>query len=255
MTQWRRQDGALGTRERLADISRYFLSDPEASDAKTSVQPPETWLLPILVGPELTQALVYALARALHTRSITAIVLHIEPRLRSTDPRSTSLCSDPDTPQALRMRLQDGLGSTKPQPHVCLIPVSESRDMHLRDYERALIVLGATPAALKQSYLSIKQLALAGIETRIGTIVVGAKDNSDGRKLFDRLAAAAMRFLGRTLDYVGTVMAPAPESGSRDSAGATPGPLNEIVESLLRDGFLGKLPGHPARGCGSLKES
>lgn len=238
MTESRRQRGASGTRERLADISRYFLSDPETAVSTPPAGSTETCLLPVLVSSEVTQALVYALARALHARGVTAIVLHVDSRLRVADPRSSSLCSQPDTPAGLRMRLKDGLGGTKPQPRVCLIPVTDPEDTHLREYKRVLIAVGATPTGLKQSYLSVKQFALAGAESRISAIVVGTANKNDGRKLFDRLAAATMRFLGRTLDYAGTVTTTTADSTSDGPATGLPDLLNDVVVALLRDGLL-----------------
>ncbi len=233
----------MGTRERLAGISQYFLSEPDTGAAAKSTAPHETWLLPVLVDSELTQVFVYALARALHARRLTAIVLHVDSSLRSTDPRSSSLRSRLDSPAVLRHHLKEELGESKLPPRVCLIPVTDSGNPHLREYDRALIAVGASQLALKRSYLNIKRLAGDGVPTRIGAIVVGAVSDEDARRYSDRLAAAAMRFLGRTVTRIGGVVTPESTTDPADNLGEVSGnSLTAIVDALIREGFLGSNP-------------
>jgi len=242
----RPERGTLGTRERLAGISHYFLSEPESAATEKQTKSKNTYLLPVLVDSELTQVFVYALARALHARGVTSLVLHVESSLRGTDPRSSSLCSQLDSPAALHMRLKDDLGGAKPPPHVCLIPVTNPSNPHLREYERALIAVAASLPGLKRSYLSIKQLAVEQIPTQIGTIIVGATSHDHGRQFFDRLAAGAMRFLGRTLTYIGSVITPGSGHTDDDLGANAPGFLSNVVDALIRDGFLGTDAGNAA---------
>ncbi len=227
----------MDARQRLAGISHYFLSEPGTVTAEKPPALTVTQLLPVLVDSELTQIFVYALARALHARGITALVLHVESGLRSTDPRSSALCSQLDSPASLRRHLEDGLGGTKPPPQVCLIPVANPVNPHLREYGCAVMAVRPSPDGLKRAYLTIKQLALRQIPIRIAVIVVGTTKETEGRQYYDRLAAGAMRFLGRTLGYIGSVIMP--EAGSTYSLCATaPDFLGDIVDGLVRDGLL-----------------
>ena len=230
----------MGTRERLAGISQYFLSEPDTSVAGKRAAPHETWLLPVLVDSELTQVLVYALARALHARGLTSIVLHVDSSLRSTDPRSSSLRSRLDSPAILHRHLKEELGESKLPPRVCLIPVTDSGNPHLREYDRALIAVGASQLALKRSYLSIKRLTGDGVPTRVGVIVVGAVSDEDARRYSNRLAAAAMRFLGRTVTGIGGVITAESTTDPAGNAGeVSRNSLAAIVDALIREGFLG----------------
>ncbi|MHB8345701.1 MAG: hypothetical protein ACYDHM_00700 [Acidiferrobacterales bacterium] len=235
-----RSGKVIGTRERLSGISQYFLSEPDAGATGQRASPCEPRLLPVLVDSELTQGFVYALARALHTRGLTAIVLHVESSLRSADPRSSSLRSRLDLPANLRRHLREELGESKQPPRVCLIPVTDPGDPHLREYERTLIAVGASLPALKRSYLHIKRLAVDGVPAGIGVIVVGAASDEDVRRYSGRLAAAAMRFLGRTLVPVGGVVTPDAATNPADNTGEVLGKsLRSIVDALVREGFLG----------------
>ncbi len=236
-----RSSKIMSTSQRLAGISQYFLSEPEPASTGKQPELHKTQLLPILVDSELTQVFVYALARALHARGLTALVLHVESTLRSADPRSSSLRSRLDSPAVLRRHLEAELGGSKLPPRVCLIPVANSRDPHLREYQQALIAVGASLPALKRSYLSIKQLAGDGAPTRIGVIIVGATSNQDAHRYSSRLAAAAMRFLGRAVTHIGGVITP--ETATADPADnlgeVSSNSLNDIVEALIREEFLG----------------
>ncbi len=232
-----------GTRERLVGISQYFLSDPDPGQAEKSKALPETQLLPVLVDSDLTQALVYALARALHAQGLTALVLHVDSSLRSADPRSSSLRSQLDSPTVLRQHLREEIGGAKRPPRVCLIPVTDPRDPHLREYDHIVVATGASLAALKRGYLRIKHLTAAGVSARIGTIVVGASGDEDARRYFERLAAAAMRFLGRSLTPIGAVITSESDTEQADrTAGLSNTSLRNIVDTLRREGYLGDSP-------------
>ncbi|MHB8455019.1 MAG: MinD/ParA family ATP-binding protein [Acidiferrobacterales bacterium] len=239
-----RERGNKDARQRLADISQYFLSEPAAVTTEKPATQKVTQLLPVLVDSELTQIFVYALARALHARGITALVLHVESGLRNSDPRSSALCSQLDSPASLRRHLEDGLGGTKPPPQVCLIPVANPVNPHLREYGCAVMAIRPSPDGLKHAYLTIKQLALRQIPIRINVIVVGTTKEAEGRQYYDRLAAGAMRFLGRTLGYIGSVTMPESESASSLGASA-PDFLVDIVDVLVRDGLLADSAGRP----------
>ena len=243
----------MGTRERLAGISQYFLSEPDTSAAGKRTAPHEPWLLPVLVDSELTQVLVYALARALHARGLTSIVLHVDSSLRSTDPRSSSLHSRLDSPAVLQHHLKEELGESKLPPRVCLIPVTDCGNPHLREYDRALIAVGASQLALKHSYLNIKRLTDDGVPARIGAIVVGAVSDEDVRRYSDRLAAAAMRFLGRTVTRLGGVITPESTTDPAVNIGeVSRNSLAAIVDALIREGFLGSDPA-PASAAETTK--
>ncbi len=246
-----------GTRERLAGISQYFLSEPQPGPADTRGAIPETELLPVLVDSELAQAFVYALARALHARGITALVLHVESSLRSSDPRSSSLRSRLDSPVVLRTHLHDEISGAKLPPRICLIPVTNGQDPHLRDYRHVLVMLGASLPALKRAYLGIKRLPGGGVSSRIGAIVVGATDDTEIRHFSTHLAAAAMRFLNREVVPLGGIVAADPESELSGHAGPAARPsLDNIVDALLGNGFLGPhgnaAPGGPGAAAGNV---
>ena len=243
-----RSGKVTGTRERLAGISQYFLSEPDSNPVDEHAPVPDTHLLPVLVDSELTQVFVYALARALHTHGLTALVLHVESSLRSADPRSSSLSSHLDSPAALRRHLHEEISGSKRPPRICLIPVTDSRDPHLREYEHTLIAVGASLPALKRCYLNVKHLSVAGVPTRIGAIIVGASSDENARRYFDRLAAAAMRFLGHPVTYIGAVITSEPTAEPADKPGSvSTNSLKGVVDALIKEGFLGRNPGpHPA---------
>lgn len=67
------------------------------------------------------------------------------------------------------------------------------------------VVVTPEPASLADSYALIKVLHQRCRENRFSIICNQVKDESDGRKLFERLDSVAARFLYVSLDYLGSV--------------------------------------------------
>lgn len=86
---------------------------------------------------------------------------------------------------------------------------------------RLVMVTVPEPAALTDAYAVIKLVHLEVRRLPIGVVVNRATSELDGLSAFNKLAAAAERFLGRTLDLDGVV----PEDASLRAAARQPGGL------------------------------
>jgi hypothetical protein len=222
--------GAGGTRGRLARISHHFLSEPEPAAAPS--------LLPVLLDDAAQDALVYGLAQACHARGTIARVLHVEPRLRAADPRSSPLY-ELAAPAALTRRLEEELSGTKLPPDLCLIPLTDPGPPALADYTHVVLCLPATPAGTLRAYLRIKQLRGVNPAIAPGIVMLTGGAANDSRRLFDKLAAAARRFLDRDPVLLGVL--------AGDVRCRVPHGMLELAERLTRCGFAPP-PRAPAAG-------
>jgi len=70
---------------------------------------------------------------------------------------------------------------------------------------RLLLVTAAEPAALTDAYALIKIVSLQVRGLPIDVVVNRTREDAEGRAAYERLAAAAERFLKRGLKYLGAV--------------------------------------------------
>ncbi|HEX9627415.1 MAG TPA: hypothetical protein VGA00_10810 [Acidiferrobacterales bacterium] len=214
--------GAGGARERLARISHHFLSEPE----RTAVPAPS--LLPVLLDDAAQDALVYGLAQTCHARGTVTRVLHVEPRLRAADPRSSPLY-ELAAPAALARRVEEELSGTKLPPDLCLIPLTDDAVPALADYTHVMLYVPATPEATLQAYLRIKRLLGANPDVAPGVVMLTGDNRDDSHALFDKLAAAGRRFLGCDPPLLGRLA-----GAARCRA---PHGMLELADTLIRRGF------------------
>lgn len=71
--------------------------------------------------------------------------------------------------------------------------------------DRVEIVTWPEPAALVDAYATIKVLSLQRPDQPLGIVVNGARDDDEAHRVHRRLAVAAERFLGRTIELDGVI--------------------------------------------------
>lgn len=225
-----------GSRQRLDDISHYFLSDPETA----LVLPSETTLLPIIVESAEKDALVYALARAIYSQGIQLSVLHLDTLLQERDPRSSSLylCeSDPVGVKDLLITLSNG----KPPPAACLLPACIAEIDKLEGYERAVLFLPERMSLLHVAYARIKRLLLRSSSLSIGVILSQSLGQKQSQEFFHRLAQAVRRFMGRDIVYLGFARDTVEKKGKIERNSSNDNNHENfcvIVQHMIEAGFL-----------------
>ncbi len=69
-----------------------------------------------------------------------------------------------------------------------------------------IVVTNGEPTSLTDAYGLIKVLWGRGPDTRVRLVVNSARDEAEGRAVYDRLAEVVQRFLGRDIAFLGTIV-------------------------------------------------
>ena len=131
--------------------------------------------------------------------------------------------------------------------------------------DHVVVVTCADPAAMVDAYALIKLVAAADPDKPIGIVVNAVADADEGEAVHRHIAAAARRFLGRTIRYEGSVpsdpllraagLCRTPLVGARVRSAAEPC-IRRIASRLLRAGHeSGPWPAPPpARGAALMHQ-
>jgi len=225
------------SRERLERISHHFLSGPDERSAAGGRTPP---LIPVLAAPGADLPLAL-LPQAFLARGRSSAVLDARRGVRTAsrpDP------SDPTHPQAsappavrgggggpadLEGLLRDA-AALDPAPDLCLAPLAADDWPLPGGFGRPLLLARTDRDGVREAYLCLKALAMAGHAGPVGVVMAAAPDEEAARRHFDLLAEGALRFLGLEAVSYGYAPEPPPAHAPVDLLG--PGPEARLAAAL-----------------------
>lgn len=201
-----------GSRERLAQISHHFLSEPLAV-VETNRNPS---FMPVLLNDVADVWVAHCVARALTTRKRPSTVVYVEREMQQAaldalaniDRRGLVVPltrrGDWNDHNAAQLRLLKAVGAQNSQHRFCLIPISKVQTPVLDIFDRLLMPVAPRMEALRAAYIRIKQMS-GKATPMIGVTIMDCDGPDDARLYFDKLAVAALRFLGQRLMYCGYI--------------------------------------------------
>ncbi|KAF0191736.1 MAG: hypothetical protein FD165_1459 [Gammaproteobacteria bacterium] len=201
-----------GSKERLAEISHHFLSEP-AVVVDTRHRPS---FMPVLLDDVADVWVAHCIARALTTRKRPSTVVYVEREMQQAaldtlaniDRRGLVVPltrrGDWNDHNAAQLRLLKSMGTQNSQHKFCLIPISNLQTPVLDIFDRLLMPVAPGLAALRSAYLRIKRLS-SNANPMIGVTIIACDNQEDARLYFDKLAVAALRFLRQRLIYCGYI--------------------------------------------------
>ena len=144
--------------------------------------------------------------------------------------------SDWNDHEAAQLRLLKAMGTQSSQHRFCLIPISDLQIPVLEIFNRVLMPVKPSLAALRNAYIQIKRLSRHDAPT-IGVTIIDCESEEDARTYFEKLAVAGLRFLGQRLLYCGYLRGhKQPEEGSSTAVhgieGITP-ELRDVTNHIL----------------------
>lgn len=203
---------APGSKERLAQISHHFLSEPPVI-VETERRPS---FMPVLLNDVADVWVAHCIARALTTRKRPSTVVYVErdmqqaalDTLANIDRRGlvvplTRRC-DWNDHNAAQLRLLKAVGTQHSQHRFCLIPISNMQTPVLELFDRLLMPVTPGLDSLRNAYVRIKRLSGAATPA-IGITVFNCDTREEADRYFEKLAVAASRFLGQHLIYCGYI--------------------------------------------------
>jgi hypothetical protein len=112
--------------------------------------------------------------------------------------------------------LDAALDALERAPDLCLLPLGPGQWPLAAACGGVLLAVGPGEDGAKSGYLAIKRLHALGLREGMGVIMAGAQSVADAAADFERLAAAAQRFLGLELVSYGCLPAPGGPHAARD---------------------------------------
>jgi len=220
------------SKERLANISHFFLSE---SDKPNILSSPCSFL-PVILETETDDHLVYFLARAFYMHRLTVIVLHIDSTLRERDRRASSLYTQNHEPVVVGSKLAE-ICSNKRLPDLCLLPVCTNKYAVHEEYKKAILIVSERQKNLGYAYAEIKRLLRELPILSIGIVMNHATDSHEAQQLFAKLNGGVRHFLGNRLIYLGHYSGRSSiSSRSEDTVALTD--VADIVQRALNNNFL-----------------
>jgi len=147
-----------------------------------------------------------------------------------------------------KQRLLDQVSALGTQYGVMLIDTAPGIDdnvLYLNSAAQEIcVVVTPEPASIADSYALIKVLHQRCRENRFSIICNQVKDESEGRRLYERLASVAQSFLYVSLDYAGSIPNdPALRQSTRSQqlvSRIVPNAPSSVAISKLARGFMGQ---------------
>jgi hypothetical protein len=201
-----------GSKERLAQISHHFLSEPPVA-VDTAHRPS---FMPVLLNDVADVWVAHCIARALTTRKRPSTVVYVEREMQQAalDTRANidrrglvvplTRRGDWHDHNAAQLRLLKAVGTQNSQHKFCLIPISNMQTTVLELFDRLLMPVAPGLDGLRSAYIRIKRLS-GNATPAIGVTIIDCDTEEDARLYFDKLAVAALRFLGQRLMYCGYI--------------------------------------------------
>lgn len=200
-----------GSRKRLEQISRHFLSEIQPLSNK----PPDTVFLPVFVESESHRQVPRHITEAMVAKFNCAL-LNLDRRLqRPEDKLDTESAGygfnvpltrkqDLDSADDMLERLQAMVSEQSQKAKLGLVALTRQHLELIKRLRRIIIPVSATLDGVRNAYLAIKQLhKMANPEFSI--VMLDTDSPSDSQVYFEKLAAGTLRFLGLHILYNGYI--------------------------------------------------
>jgi hypothetical protein len=208
------------SKQRLAEISHHFLSEPREGEGKPAGRKARPALLPVLPVPGAADFPFARLTQAFLARGWPTAIL--DPRRGVRDVHTHPIPSAPSHPEpsappvpadggggpANPAQVVDAARALKPAPRLCLVPLSVEDWPLPADFLAPLLAVPAGADGVREAYRCLKRIAAAGPLGPVGAVMVQAPDEETAGRHFDKLADGAMRFLGVQVVSFGYLPAP-----------------------------------------------
>lgn len=196
------------TRDRLSEISHFFLS----SEEERTPQWQNTLIMPILLTAKQDDFIAYDMAKAMEHLGKTCLVLNVETQAGQASKTPSAATEAPD---------------------VCLIPLTTSRTTLALQGDKLLLTVPSSLAGVRLAYNHLAQLASLGRDVVINVIMLEAEDSKSAMRFFRFLCNSARDFLALEIKCGGIILR---DTAQETSGGAseTPVGMTAIAETLMR---------------------
>lgn len=192
--------GAIRSKHRLAEISHHFLSNEnERSPAWQN-----TTIIPILLGSEKDDYIVYELDRAFNRhdsgQNTSSMVLNIEGRIGASSILSSSPVNATPMTSANDDIEESGM------PDYCLVPVTSPATTMALQSDRFIIAVHASLAGVRIAYEQLAFMASLETEFSVCVIMLDAKTIHQAKRFFGFLCDNAQSLLALELECGGFLL-------------------------------------------------
>jgi len=179
------------SRDRLTDISHYFLSEVGA-------RPPiwqHTTVIPLLLGSRHDDYVVYALERAFEQQHRSCMVLNVE----NQPATAAAPALQPNT-----VAPQDDAEHSLPE--LALVPLTSTGTTLALQCERILIAVDSSLSGVRRAYEQLAFLASLETDLTVGIIMVNARRTGDAERFFRFLCDSSQSLLELSLECAGFLL-------------------------------------------------
>lgn len=171
-------------------------------------------------------------------------------------PSGSGVASMANLTSIQRVALMDAFAELNRTPDILLIDTGAGISENVMHFNQVaddvVVVTTPEPHAMADAYATIKVLSENSPKTKINLLVNMTKHQSEGRKVFERIAEVSQRFLNKQIQYSGSVPTDpnqqryvaarraVGESSVRTAAGQS---WNQIARDLLANVQTGQRPG------------
>lgn len=192
-----------GYRQRLEQVSRYYLAPPPDDTA------PDTcvFMLPVLLDEQDNEFPLHAFTRALAARNQAATIIHSD-----------------NTP----LPAYNGTDIT-----VYLLTVTDPSHRLFLKCRQVLMTVPANAEGVQRGCLRLKQLVNINSQIRTGITMTHVSDQSRGRGYYDTLSAGAQAFLNHQPISLGSLLEPGTQYSDCLTPDAIPVGLAYIADRVI----------------------
>jgi hypothetical protein len=209
-------NGAMRSKHRLAEISHHFLSNEDERLPTWN----NTIVIPVLLGSQNDDYIVYELNRAFNQQNSSSMVLNIENRLAVAD-NLAALASQQATDADTNKHDQESN-----LPDYCLVPASSPSTTLALQCNRVIIAVHASLRGVRIAYDQLAFMATLDTDFDVCVIMLGAKNKSMAKRFFGFLYNNAQSLLSLKLECGGYLL----HEDKQESS-----PTNEVEEAELEE--------------------
>jgi hypothetical protein len=188
--------GAMRSKHRLAEISHHFLSNEDDRLPTWN----NTTVIPVLLGSQDDDYVVYELDRAFNQQNRSSMVLNIENRLAVAN-NLAALASQQSSDAGT-----EGGSQETDLPDYCLIPTSSPSTTLALQCDRVVIAVHASLGGVRIAYDQLAFMATLDTDFDVCVIMLGAKNKSAAKRFFGFLCDNAQSLLSLKLECGGYLL-------------------------------------------------
>lgn len=219
---WQRSSGS---RKRLEQISRHFLSEIHIAPDKST----GPVFLPIYVENVIHQQVARYITEAMASHCDCMLFNMNQPLQKPedisiTEPVNRGLNApltrqhDPASVDSMLKQLRTMVSEQTHIPKLGLVALTSQHIALIKQLKRVVIPVTATVDGVRKAYLDIKRLSQHS-DPEFSVVILNAKSSADSQRYFEKLAAGVLRFLTLHIFYNGYISARQEYSSHKTMAG------------------------------------